>query len=125
MGLGEKIFDLFAGTDIPVRNTGCYHLLFCSGRQTLALTDRFHDLECALIRHATGNQINHDIVTGADCLVNSGCLGIDQILCITQPHVRTVGVATDSHQEVKFGGQSIQQNAAGKAGIELRNAIMQ
>ena len=121
VGLGEEILDLLAGADIPVRHTGSNHFLLRTWRQALALTDRLHNLKGTLIRHAAGDQVDHDVITSADGLVNGGCLGVDQILGIAQPHVCTVGVAADSHQEIELGRHGIQQNSPGEAGVELRN----
>ena len=122
MGLGEQILDLFTGKNIPIRHTGGNHFLLRSGGQTFALTNRLHDLKGTLIRHAAGNQVDHNIVTGANGLIHRGSFGIDQILCVAQPHVGAMGIATDTHQKIKLLRQCIQQNATGESGVKFRYA---
>ena len=67
-------------------------------------------------------------MTGVDAktipLDDKGTMSIfttSKILGIAQPHIRAVGIAADTHQEVKLLGQGIQQNTTGKSGIELGN----
>ena len=121
VGLGEQILDLLAGANVPIRHAGGHHFLLRTGRQTPALTDGLHDLEGPLVRHTAGDEVEHNIVTGTDGLVHRGGLGVDEVLGVAQPHIGTVGIATDPHQEVELLRQGIQQNATGEAGIEFRN----
>ena len=93
VGLGEQIFDLLAGANIPIRYPRVDHFLLRALRQTPALSDRLHDFKGTLLRHPTGNQIQHNIVTAADGLVNRCGFGCDQVLGVAQPNVCAVGEA--------------------------------
>ena len=121
VGLGEQILDLFAGTDVPFRHACGLHFLLRAFGQTSAFSHGLHDLEGALFRHSTGDQIKHDVVTAADGLINGGGFGGNQVFGVAQPHVGAVGEAGQTQKRIKPGGHGIHQHPAGKAGVELRN----
>ena len=88
--LREQILDLLAGADVPVRHAGRLHLLLRALGQAASLTDGLHDLERPLFRHTALDEIEHDVVTAADGVVDAGGLGEDEVARVAEPHVRAV-----------------------------------
>ena len=127
MCLGEKILDFPAGLDIPVRYTERAHLLFCVSRERsgflyLSLSDRFHRLEGQRRLHADRNQIEHDIVTAADCFINAGDSVYDQIMDVSCPDIGPVREAGKPDQCIELLWLCIHQHLAGKASAEFRHS---
>ena len=128
MGLREHILDLLAGFDIPLGYVMRQHIrfpLFPHGTFSFrhhTLTYCLHNLEGLLRLHAHLDQIQHDIITGTDCRGNGRHAAHDQILCIAQPYVGTVGQTGDTHQIGKRLGFRINNHLHSKVCTELRNA---
>ena len=91
--LGEQVFYLLAGANVPVGNAGINHFLLCPLRQSPALSHCLHNFEGALLRHSAGDEVNHNVVTAANGLVNGGGFGGNEILGVAQPHVGAMGEA--------------------------------
>ena len=121
MGLGKEVLDLLAGTDVPIRHAGGPHLLFRSLWQAPSLPDCLHNLKRPLFRHATGDQVEHNVIPASNGLVDGGCLGGYEVLGIAQPHIRAVGEAGQPQQRIKPGGHGVHEHPPGEPGIELRN----
>ena len=122
MSFGEQVLDLLTRTDVPIRHAGSHHLLLCPLRQTFAFTDSLHNFERPFLRQTAGDQIDHYIVTTADGLIHPGSAGHNEIFRVTQPHIRSVGIAGNTHQKIEFFRLGVQQNPTGEAGIKLRHS---
>ena len=93
MRLGEHIFDLQAGFDIPFRHIVRPHGLLVLLREQFgrfALSDDLHDLKRHARLHALMHQVCHDAVTRTDDLRDRAGTVFDQILCVAKPHVCAV-----------------------------------
>ena len=88
----------------------------------LALTHALHDLERKLGVHAAADEIEHDIVTAADRLVDRRRAGHDQILGVAEPHVRAVREAGQPHKDIKALRLRVDEHLACEAGAEFRDA---
>ena len=88
----------------------------------LALTDGLHDLKAHFGVQPHGDEIQHDIVTAAHRLQNGGGTADDQLPCVAQPHIRTVGEAGQTHQRIEILRQGVHQHPTGEAGVELRDS---
>ena len=129
MCLGEHVFNLFTGLDIPVRYLMGFHVLLPFRpllRLDLALchrslAHRLHDFEGFLRLHALVDQVGHDVVTGTHTGGNGGNAIPDQILGVAQPYVRTMGKSRDSDQIRKGFGLSFDDHAHGKIRTKLRD----
>ena len=121
--LGEHVLDLLTAVDEPLRHAVVDHRLLHLRLQALALTDGFHRRERQLGLHALVDEVIHDIVTAADAFAQHSRTGADQILCIAQPHVRTVGQAGNTDQLLHRGRLRIVQHASYEARAEFRNTV--
>ena len=127
MGLREHVLDLLTGFNIPLGYIVGQHVffpLFPHGASALrhhAFTHGLHDLEGLLRFHTHLDQIQHDIVTGTDGGGNRCHAAHDQILCISQPYVGTVGQAGNTHQIGKCLGLGIDNHLHGEIGTKLRD----
>ena len=82
MGFWEHVFNLFTGSNIPVRNIMLFHLFFPFRLQTFPFTDTLHNGESLPVFQALIDKINHDIISGTDTSGNGCCTGFNQILRI-------------------------------------------
>ena len=98
MGLRKHVLDLLTGPDVPVRHIVGFHLLFPLRFQSLTFTDALHDGEGKLTLQSLIDQVDHDIITGTDGRGNGRFSFLYQCLCITQPHIRTMGQTGDTDQ---------------------------
>ncbi len=124
MRLREEIGDLAAGFDVPIRHAVVAHLLLGIARELaalldLALTHRLHGLEGERGLETLGNERDHDVVTAADGLVNTGCAAHDQIADIARPHIRTMGKPRKADEGIKLLGLRLHQHLPGKARAEF------
>ena len=86
-----------------------------------ALTDSLHKLEGPLALHAFGDQVNHNVVTAADTLIDRSDALDHQIADVAGPHIGTVREAGKAHQRIELLGLCVHQHLAGKVRAEFRN----
>ncbi len=82
MGLREHVLDLLAGIDIPLGHIVSQHILTPGILQRLMLTGGLHDGEGLSRIHAHMHQIDHDIISTTDGILQGGDALQNQILCI-------------------------------------------
>ncbi len=101
MRLGEHIFDLQAGVDIPLRHVVIPHGLLVLVREELgglALSDDLHDFERHARLYTLMHQIGHDAVTRTDYLRDGAGTVLNEFLRIAKPHVCAVRQAGNLQQ---------------------------
>ena len=74
------------------------HLLFPVGLQSLTLTDRLHDRKRKTLLKPLLDQIDHDIITRTDRSLDRRLSFLNECLGISQPYIRTMGKAGDTHK---------------------------
>src|SRR5699024_1942482 len=121
VGLGEEILNFLARFYVPRRNARLDHFVLGALGKSPSLSHRLHDLEGALLGHAAGDEIEHNIVAAADGLGDRGRTGGDEILGVAQPHVGAVGEAGKTHQDVKLIRLGVQEHAPDEAGAKFGN----
>ena len=128
MGLGEHVLDLLAASHVPFGHIMLGHhilpaapfIAFSGGH--FALPDIFHDTEGIPRREPHMHQIYHDIVTAADGRGQLAGACLDQILGISQPHIRTVGQSGDPYQIREILRIRIDHHLHGEVRSELRDS---
>ena len=121
MRFREHIFDLLAGTDIPVRHALRRHGLNPLILQPLPLTHALHDREGKRWLHTLLHQINHDIIPAAYGRGDRRFPFLYQSLRISQPHIRAVGQPGNTHKICKALGFCINNHLDNKFRAKLRN----
>ena len=100
MGLREHVFYGVAGPDVPVRDPVLSHLLavgiMIAVLRELALTYELHDFERASGLQSHIDQVDHDVVTGADRGLNRTLSFGDQLLGVSDPDVGTMCQTCDA-----------------------------
>ena len=91
MSLREHVLYFFAGVNVPLRHIVIQHVLTPFVLKRLMLTGGLHDAEGFSRIHALMHKVNHDIVSTADRLLQSGYAILDEILGIIEVYVRSVG----------------------------------
>ena len=119
---GEHVLDLLAGVDEPGRDLPRLHGVLHLVGEALALSDPLHDLEGQGRLHAVDDEIVHDVVPGAEDLLQLGDAVDHQGLRVVEPHVRAVSQTRDADQLLHGGGPGLLQDLLDEAGAEFRHA---
>ena len=122
MAAREHVLDLVAAVDGPLGHVVLAHGLLPFGFEPAALAHAFHDVEAHLLLHALGDQEVHDVVAGTEALSQLGRAGIDDVLRVAQPHVRSVRETGDADEFLHGGGPRLHEHATHEARAELRDA---
>ncbi len=122
MPLGEHVGDFLAAFNKPVLHLMLPHDLFHLRAQPPALAHIFHDVKGRLGGQAFVHQGQHDVVPGADALLEAGGLAEDQVPGVAAPHIGAVGKAGDADQVCNAGGLGLVQNPPHKGGAKFRDA---
>ena len=125
--LRKKVGYLAARLNVPLGNAECVHLLLgiageLAASLDLALTHGLHGLKRQRRLHALLDEVEHDIVTAADGLVNGGDVVDDEVADIARPNIGAVGEAGQAHQRIKLRRLRLNKHLTGKAGAELGDA---
>ena len=118
----EHILDPLTRLDIPVFHTSFFHRLLHIRRQSLPLPDALHDLKRKSVFYAHMYQIGHNIVPRTDRCGDRSFSFFQKFLCISQPHVCSVGQAGNPHQIGKILRFRIPQHLHDKFRTELRHS---
>ena len=122
MRFREHVLDPLAGFDVPVRHLMLPHLALLLRSETLALAHRLHDLEGMLGLHAPVDEVQHDVVTGADRGSELAEALADKILGIVQPDIGPVGETRDTNELRESLWLCIPEHAHDETGAEFRDA---
>ena len=121
MGLREHVLDLLAGIDVPLRNTVIEHVLAPLVLQALVLSGELHDGEGLTRVHALMHEVDHDIISTADRLLQGGCAVLDEVLRVVEVDVRTVAEARDTYEVREVLRLRILNHLHREGGTELRD----
>ena len=98
MGLREHVLDLLAGIDVPLRDTVIEHVLTPLVLEALVLSGELHDGEGLTRVHALMHEVDHDIISTADRLLQRGRAVLDEVLGVVEVDIGTMAEARDTHE---------------------------
>ena len=85
------------------------------------LSSELHDGEGLTRVHALMHEVDHDIISTADRLLQGGRAVLDEVLCVVQVDIGTVAKARDTHEVREVLRLRILDHLHREGGTELRD----